>query len=324
MSVLKRIGIALAISAGYLLLSYFLIGFRPEQIFIPGLFTVLYAGTKGTRNFVLGLMPFIVFWVLFDYMKAFPNYRYNSVHIGDLYELEKKLFGIVSGGQRMTMNEYWELHHVKFLDVITGFFYLCWMPVPISFAAYLFYKQRRVALEFCLTFLLVNFVGFVGYYGFPAAPPWYVHYHGLAFDPHTPGNVAGLARFDNFFGVSIFHGLYAKSSNVFAAMPSLHASYALVSVYYGLRYKVGRGLNAFLILVALGTWFAAVYTNHHYLLDVLAGIAGALIGIFIFRRILLRMPKFRAFMDAYYKQVSYQFKIRRRPEGQLSQQPMQQ
>lgn len=324
MSFLQRTGIALAIGIAYLVLSYFLIGFRPEQIFISGLFAVLYVSTKGTRNFVLGLLPFIIFWVLFDYMKAFPNYRYNTVHIADLYHLERSLFGIMSNGRLMTMNEFWELHHIPFLDVITGFFYLCWMPVPITFAAYLFYKQRRASLEFCLTFLLVNFVGFVGYYGFPAAPPWYVHYHGFGFNAHTPGNVAGLARFDNFFGVTIFHGLYAKSSNVFAAMPSLHASYALVSVYYGLKYRVGKVLNALLILVAVGTWFAAVYTNHHYLLDVIAGIAGAVIGIFLFRSVLLRSKKFRTFMDNYYKQVSYQFKIRRRPVSQLSQQPTQQ
>jgi hypothetical protein len=304
MPIVARIFIALGISVAYLILSYFLIGFRPEQIFISGLFFVLYTVSKPTRNFVLGLMPFIVFWVIFDYMKAFPNYRYNPVHIADLYQLEKTIFGIQYNGALHTLNEFWVQHTNTFLDVVTGFFYLCWMPVPISFAAYLFYKNRRAALEFCLTFLLVNFVGFIGYYGYPAAPPWYVHYHGTVFDPATPGNVAGLAGFDHFFGANIFHGLYAKSSNVFAAMPSLHASYATVSVYYGLKKKVGTGLNAFLILVALGTWFAAIYTNHHYLLDVVVGIAGAVIGIFLFRSVLLRTKFFRKFMDGYYRQVS--------------------
>ena len=300
----KRLLIAGSISLAYLVMSYFLLGFKPEQVFISGLFFTLYIISKGTRNFILTLLPFIVFWVIFDSMKAFPNYKFSSVHIGDLYDLEKNLFGFQYQGSVRTLNEYWALNRTTFLDVINGLFYLCWMPVPISFAAYLFAKNRRAALEFCLTFLLVNFVGFIGYYGYPAAPPWYIHSYGLSFDHATPGNVAGLAGFDNFFGVQIFHGLYTKSSNVFAAMPSLHASYVVVSVYYAFKKNVSTPWKIGLTIVALGTWFAAVYTDHHYLLDVIVGIAGALIGIFIFQKLLLRIPKFRRFMSGYYKQVS--------------------
>lgn len=303
MPLYQRILIGAGISIAYLLLSFFVIGFRPEQVFISGLFFVLYTVSKRSRNFVLTLLPFIVFWVIFDYMKALPNYKFSEVHIGDLYALEKKLFGIRYQGAIHTLNEYWEMNRTVFLDVLNGFFYLCWMPVPISFAAYLFFKNRRAALEFCLTFLLTNFVGFIGYYGYPAAPPWYVHYYGMAFDAATPGNVAGLAGFDHFIGIPVFHGLYAKSSNVFAAMPSLHAAYALVSVYYGFRKNVATGWKVFLTIVCLGTWFAAVYTNHHYVMDVLVGITCAVIGIALFRSGLLRIPAFRRFMDAYHGQV---------------------
>lgn len=299
----KRVLIATAISIAYFIVSYFLIGFRPEQVFISGLFFVLYTSSKRTRNFVLTLLPFIIFWVIFDYMKAFPNYKYATVHIGDLYELEKKFFGIRYNGAIHTLNEYWSLNRSVFMDVLNGFFYLCWMPVPISFAAYLFFKNRKGALEFCLTFLLTNFVGFIGYYGYPAAPPWYIHNHGLIFDAATPGNVAGLAGFDQFIGAPIFHGLYSKSSNVFAAMPSLHAAYALVSVYYAFKKNVATGWKIFLVIVCLGTWFAAVYTDHHYVFDVLIGILCACIGILLFQKVLMKNRAFKRFMDGYYKQV---------------------
>ncbi|WP_232831782.1 phosphatase PAP2 family protein [Taibaiella helva] len=304
MPVHRRLLLAGGISVAYLILSFFLIGFRPEQIFISGVFFLLYTLSKKTRNFVLTLMPFIVFWVIFDYMKAFPNYRFNTVHIGDLYALEKKYFGFSYQGSLHTINEFWTQNRNTFLDVLNGFFYLCWMPVPISFAGYLFFKNRRAAIEFCLTFLLTNFVGFIGYYGYPAAPPWYIHEHGLAFNPATPGNIAGLAGFDHFFGVQIFHGLYAKSSNVFAAMPSLHTAYALLSVYYAFRKNVALGWKIFLTIVCLGTWFAALYTDHHYLLDVLVGILCAIIGITLFRSVLLRTRGFKKFMDGYYQQVA--------------------
>ncbi|MFT4062893.1 MAG: phosphatase PAP2 family protein [Edaphocola sp.] len=298
-----RILLAGVICIAYVLLSYILIGFRPEQIFISGLFFLLYTASKKTRNYLLAMLPFIVFWVIFDYMKALPNYKFNRVHIGDLYQLDKHLFGIYHNGNRLTLNEFWSLHRSTLLDVLTGIFYLCWMPVPIAFASYLFFRDRRGALEFCLTFLLTNFVGFIGYYGYPAAPPWYVLYHGLAFNPATPGNVAGLAGFDNFLGLHVFHGLYAKSSNVFAAMPSLHAAYALVSVYYAFKKNVPTAWKVALVAVCAGTWFAAIYTYHHYVTDVLAGICCAICGVLLFQNVLLRQKWFQRFMRKYMLQV---------------------
>mgnify|MGYP000674192654 CR=1 FL=1 len=44
------------------------------------------------------------------------------------------------------------------------------------------------------------------------------------FEPvlNTPGNVAGLGRFDELLGCSVFHSIYGRNANVFAAVPSLH------------------------------------------------------------------------------------------------------
>src|SRR5882757_4617233 len=102
------------------------------------------------------------------------------------------------------------------------------MPIPLLFAFYLFRKNKIQFLHFSLAFLFVNLIGFVVYYACPAAPPWYVQQYGFDVNFNTPGNTAGLARFDAYFGINLFHNLYAKSSNVFAAMPSLHSAYPVV------------------------------------------------------------------------------------------------
>jgi membrane-associated phospholipid phosphatase len=39
-------------------------------------------------------------------------------------------------------------------------------------------------------------------------------------------------------------------------------------------------------MITLGIWFAAVYSSHHYVLDVLAGITCAILGIGLFQKIL--------------------------------------
>jgi len=271
-----------AISAAYMLVSYFLIGFRPEQLFLVVLCNGLFFGSLATRNFVTAFSVFVIYWIIFDYMKAFPNYRYNAVHIESIYNAEKSVFGITTAaGKIITPNEYWQMHQYTTLDLLAGIFYLCWIPVPLLFGFYLYFKKRQQFFYFAFTFLITNLLGFVVYYSYPAAPPWYVTKYGFVFNAHTPGNTAGLAKFDALVHANIFQSLYTKGSNVFAAMPSLHSSYPVIVFYYALKNKLGY-MNIVFATVMCGIWCAAVYTNHHYVLDVIAGIICATLGISLF------------------------------------------
>ena len=183
--------------------------------------------------------------------------------------------------------------------MLSGIFYLCWIPVPLAFAFYLFLKDKKLFLHFSLTFVLVNLIGFIIYYTYPAAPPWYYQLHGSTFIKGTPGNTAGLIMFDHYTGLSIFQNIYAKSSNVFAAMPSLHSAYPLVVLYYAVKKNVSIGLKIALSIVALGIWFAAVYTSHHYVLDVIAGIICTIIGLLIFKKVFLSAAWFQRFIERF-------------------------
>jgi hypothetical protein len=294
----KTVLVVSLISLGYLILSYFLIGYKTDELVLVLIFNSLFYASAVTRKFILGFSIFIVYWIIFDYMKAFPNYKFNAVHIADIYNFEKHLFGIQYKGSLLTPNEYWRVNGNTFIDVAAGIFYLCWIPVPLAFAAFLFFKNKRQFLKFSLTFVLVNLLGFVIYYTFPAAPPWYVQYHGLLFHPLTQGNTAGLAKFDAYFNAGIFKSIYAKGSNVFAAMPSLHSSYPVIVLYYGIKNRLGM-VNVFFAIVMLGIWFTAVYASHHYVLDVLAGIICASIGITLFNFILSRFKPLQHFISRY-------------------------
>jgi membrane-associated phospholipid phosphatase len=301
---LRTAMIATGLSLLYLLLAMWLIGFKVDQLVLVLLFNSLFYLSGATRRFILAFTVFIIFWVLFDSMKAFPNYRYNTVHIRSLYQLEKGLFGIAgSNGARLTPNEYWRVHQHLFLDIVAGCFYLCWIPLPLAFAGYLYYRDKKAYFQFSLTFLTVNLLGFVIYYVYPAAPPWYVQQVGFAFHPNTPGNTAGLGRWDDYFHVRVFAGLYAKSSNVFAAMPSLHAAYPMTVLYYGIRYRLGWW-NALFALIMAGIWFAAVYSGHHYVLDVLAGIGCGVAGIVLFNFLYRHVGWFCRRIDNFVRGVS--------------------
>lgn len=291
--------IAALISIAYLLLSYFLIPFKTDQLVLIAIFNTCFFLSPVARKFIIGFSIFIVYWILFDYMKAFPNYNFNSVHIQDLYDGEKTFFGSLHNGFILTPNEFWLQNGNTKFDILSGIFYLCWIPVPLAFATYLFFKNKDLFLHFSLTFVMVNMIGFFIYYVYPAAPPWYYQLYGNHFISGTSGNTAGLHKFDEYFKVGIFQSIYEKSSNVFAAMPSLHSSYPVIVCYYGIKQRAGWIINVVFAIVAVGIWFAAIYTSHHYVLDVLAGIMSAIIGIVIFEKILFSNKYFSKFLNFY-------------------------
>ena len=128
--------------------------------------------------------------------------------------------------------------------------------------------------------------------------------HGFDFIPGTHGETAGLGRWDAMMGVSIFDGLYSRNSNVFAALPSLHAAYMLIAFIYSLKARCSVWLRVLFAVICLGIWFTAVYTSHHYIIDVLAGISVTIVGWLIFEQGLMRIGAFQRFINAYKKYIT--------------------
>jgi hypothetical protein len=293
-----------AIIVCYFLAAGYFIGLRTEHFLLTGVFLALFLPTRATRKLGIALLPFALFGISYDWMRVFPNYELRAIDVQGLYEAEKSLFGIVSDGVRLTPSEYFAQHRHLVCDVMAGLFYLCWVPVPMAFAVWLYISgQRKVYLHFVLAFLLVNFLGFAGYYIHPAAAPWYVMQHG--FDPiiGTPGNVAGLARFDQLIGIPVFDAIYGRNSNVFAAVPSLHSAYMVVTLFYAVVSRQRKWLLALFAFIMAGIWWTAVYTAHHYVIDVLLGIGCALLGILLFEQVLVRWHPFRRFLERYYRYI---------------------
>lgn len=290
----------LVVSALFLLLTSVFVGIRPEHFLMVGLFLLLFFAGKTTRKLAVALLPFVIFGVSYDWMRVWPNYEVNPIDVRGLYEAEKSLFGIHVDGQTLIPCEYFALHHCSVADFMAGIFYLCWVPVPIAFGLWLYFKgKRNLYLRFSMVFLLVNLIGFAGYYIHPAAPPWYAMNYGFEPVLSTPGNVAGLGRFDELLGITVFEGIYGRNANVFAAVPSLHAAYMVVALAYAIMGRCRRWLIAVFAFIMVGIWWTAVYSGHHYLIDVSLGIGCALLGILVFEQGLMRWGAFRRFFGKY-------------------------
>lgn len=286
--------------AVWLFITAIFIGLRPEHPVLATVVFLLFFFTAPSRRLMVALLPFLLFGISYDWMNILPNYKVNPVDVEGLYNAEKALFGIKAGSDTLTPNEYFALHTVGWMDFLSGLFYLCWVPLPIIYGLWLYFTRKATPyLHFSIVFLFVNLLGFAIYYIHPAAPPWYVAQHGMTAIEGTPGSVAGLGAFDQMTGLGIFHALYARNANVFAAVPSLHSAYTLIAFVYAVKYRSPAIWQWTLGIVTVGIWFTAVYTSHHYLIDVLCGIATALVGILIFECVLMRFGGFRNFMKKY-------------------------
>ncbi|MFT4534215.1 MAG: membrane-associated phospholipid phosphatase [Saprospiraceae bacterium] len=281
----------------YLLWHILVIGFRIDHFNFILVLTLLYFASSITRKMVISFIFFWIFWIIYDAMRIYPNFNFNDVHILGPYNLEKSLFGIQSPDGLLTPNEYLVKNTDSSSDLLSGLFYLTWVPLPMIYCIYLFFADKRMLLIFSSTFLLANIIGFTIYYIYPAAPPWYVALHGFEVDFSVPGNAAQLHRFDDIIGYPLFEKMYNKNANVFAAIPSLHSAYPVILLYFASK-KKKWWLTLLCIVEVIGIWYAAVYSMHHYIIDVILGAFCAIIAIFVLG-LLIKNKRIANFIDKF-------------------------
>jgi membrane-associated phospholipid phosphatase len=252
-------------------------GLRADHVFI-GLLGLLDAYNEKTRLFLKYFFPFILTGVAFDSMRYYywPGVR-GHVHVAEPYLRDLRWFGIQVGEgaarHPVTPNEFFVLHTFTALDVLCGFAYLVFVSEYLLAAFGLFFTRRWPLLRrFGWAFFAVNVIGFITYFIYPAAPPWYVENFGLGparLDVHP--SAAAAHRFDLFFGTHFFDQMYGKGIDVFGAYPSLHVAYPFLVVLVTFELPAWRWARVPAIAFYGLMCFSAVYLQHHYIEDILLG-----------------------------------------------------
>ncbi|MDB5213385.1 MAG: superfamily protein [Myxococcaceae bacterium] len=242
--------------------------------FMTGVPALAFTNARSKRLF-LGLLPFGVLGLVYDAMRFVKDVGVSTqrVHLCDLRAIDMRIASATVGGERGTVHDWLQTQDSLPLDLLFALPYGTFLFVAIAFAVYLYVKDYERMRVFGWVFLLVNLGGFATYHLYPAAPPWYFHAHGCAVDLSAHASEGPkLARVDAFLGIHFFHDFYGRASDVFGAVPSLHVAYPLLILLFGwpvLR-TVGRSF-AILFLVLMCT--AAVYLDHHWIIDVVVGLA---------------------------------------------------
>jgi len=197
---------------------------------------------------------------------------------------ERTLFGVRVGGAVLTPNELLGRIAHPALDLICAVPYGAYLFVMLGHFAYLTRKCSEEARRFAWLALGTHTLGFLTYQLLPAAPPWYVHEHGCAIDFSIGNSPAALARVDALLGIHYFHDLYSRGSVAFGALPSLHVTYPLYGLLVTYR-SASLPSRVLQIAYAVTMPFAAIYLNHHYVLDVLLGFTYTLVVFAVVQRV---------------------------------------
>ena len=126
---------------------------------------------------------------------------------------------------------------------------------------WVYLRRHERFTRFRNTILLANLIGLIGFAVMPTAPPWMF-----------PGR--GFVD-----GVNHSSALLQTLANPYAAMPSLHASDALIVGFFLVSTSRTRWAKALWALWPLWVWFCVIATANHFVVDVLAGIGVAVVAL---------------------------------------------
>ena len=135
---------------------------------------------------------------------------------------------------------------------------------------WVYMRRHEWFSRFRNTILAANTIGLVGYALVPTAPPWMFPSYGFVDGVNHQSDVVGAF------------------ANPFAAMPSLHAADALIVGVFLFRASRHWWSKAIWALWPAWVWFCVMATANHFWLDVLAGIAVGLVGLWLVSRLARR------------------------------------
>ncbi len=247
-----------------------------------GLLALLWASLtrrEGARRFIRDWWPFLVFWLSYDVMRIFGANIIRRAAVRPPFRWESRWFLSPEGVIWPFYFTHWIAKHgaslgprllIQYCDLI----YLSQLFVVPLVTLLIWLRGRRALFRRLLwSYALLHFLTLCIYIGYPAAPPWWVYENGILQPTIEHSMPAGFPT------GSTLAGLFHLSANRFAAIPSLHGAYPLLlMLVLALNGERARWI-VITSLYAASMWFACVFLNQHYIVDLLLGTALVVVAL---------------------------------------------
>jgi membrane-associated phospholipid phosphatase len=169
---------------------------------------------------------------------------------------------------------------VRWYDIVGSITYFTHFIVPVAAAVILWVVDRRQWVRYVRRFATVVLTACACFVMLPTVPPWMASSTSDQYDYRIlPPLHRSTGRGWHELGLSAFTHAWETGrdwANPVAALPSLHAAYALFVVAFLLPTVRRRWVKAAMLIFPLMMAASLVYFGEHYVVDVLAG--WALVG----------------------------------------------
>lgn len=213
------------------------------------------------------LLPFILILLTYDSFRGIADQLNTNVNYSFPPAADRWLLGELP---TVTLQDWLWHGQVRWYDFVLYMPYLLHFVLPIGLAILIWHTKQSYYWRYVMTFSIVSFAAFFTFLLFPAAPPW------LAADT---GQIEPITRISSHvwqaLGLTDFPSVYDHiSPNPVAAVPSLHAAWAILVAIFVSRYY-GRRWGALSALYPLVIFLGTVYQGEHYFIDVVLGVVYA-------------------------------------------------
>jgi membrane-associated phospholipid phosphatase len=212
--------------------------------------------------------PFIAVLFVYDRLRGFADGLVFPARELPQIRAENALFGTPAPTVRLQSYLWHGAHHLHWWDYATWFVYLTHFFATLIVAAVLWTWAHDRFARYATMVCALALTGFTTYVLYPAVPPWLAARHGNLGEANRTIAVVWREVPLAHFG-SLFEKGQHYANNV-AAMPSLHAAYALLIALYLWKLVPGWA-RVPLALYPPAMAFALVYSGEHYVVDCIAG-----------------------------------------------------
>lgn len=234
------------------------------------------AWTLDWRRVVRDWLPLVAVILAYDLLRGVADGLFFKAFETPQIRAETFLFGKPAPTVRLQEHFWHGPDHLHWWDYAAWFMHLTHFFVTFIAAALIWVFARATFRRYATMICVLALTGFATYALYPAVPPWMAAQHGnLGESNRMIGPIWHHIPFTHA-GAVFEHG--KGYANDVAAMPSLHAAFALLFSLVVWR-LVSPWWRPLLVLYPLAMSLALVYTGEHYLVDCVAGWIYA-VGVF--------------------------------------------
>jgi hypothetical protein len=229
--------------------------------------TTLGASWRRTGWIVLDWVPLALLFVAYDYTRGAADTLGLPVHERLPVAIDKALF---FGHVPTVVLQQWlgPFDGSRWWEMGMSITYMTHFFLPLSVAAVLWVVSRDAWKAFFVRFMSLTMIGLATYVLVPWTPPWLAAKDGLI-DPVQRSTNFGWRHIGLHFAEQVINKGSA-TVNVVAALPSLHAAYAMLIAVFLWR-RVPAWVRPILAVYPLAMAFTLVIGAEHWVFDILLG-----------------------------------------------------